>query len=333
MKYNRKNNARHAACVAALALAAALTGCAVQADENADENERLWLEAHVGIHYPNAQAKASGLYFIEIQPGAGTQPQSQDYVYVNYTAYDLSGNVLTGSSTANSNSDSIARQLGLFADSIYYGPRLWSIGHSSIYAGIEEALANMRVGGKARILMPSWLSTVGSSDRQLTTPTVFDIELLEVVSDITAYEKNALLTYNQNHYNVPSEDDDTWYFAELTPGTGEVAALNDTFHVRYVGYLLDGFVFDTNIADSASYHRIYNSSKTYATMTTVYTEEMGLVDGFKKALEKMKAGGEAVVFFSSALGYAETGSGQIQPYTPLCFYIRMERIGLAVSTD
>lgn len=333
MKYNRKNNAGYAVGMTALVVAATLAGCAVQRDEDTDENERRLLEAHAGIHYPNAQKKASGLYFIELQPGTGAQPQSQDYVYVNYTAYDLQGNVQTSSSVTSSNSDSIARQLGTFAYTTYYGPRLWGVGRSALYTGLEEALFGMRTGGKARILLPSWLTTVGESDRQLTSPSVFDIELLEVVSDIAEYEKNALRAYNQSRYNVQPENDDTWYFAELTPGAGEIAAINDTFHVWYVGYLLDGFVFDTNIADSAKYHRIYDSSATYEKLTPVYAEEMELVDGFKQALEKMKAGSEAIVYFSSDLGYEATGSGQIQAYTPLCFYLRMERIGRAVSTD
>lgn len=333
MKYNRKNNIQYTVGLAALAVTVTLTGCAVQQGEDTDENERLLLEAHVGIHYPSAQKKASGLYFIDVLPGTGAQPQAQDYVYVNYTAYDLQGNVQTSSSVTNSNSDSIARQLGTFAYTTYYGPRLWGIGRSVLYTGLEEALYGMRVGGKARILLPTWLTTIGESDRQLTSPAVFDIELLEVISDISEYEKNALRDYNQSHYNVQPENDDTWYFAELTPGAGEIAAINDTFHVWYVGYLLDGFVFDTNIADSAKYHRIYDSSSTYEELTSVYAEEMELVDGFKQALEKMKAGGEAIVFFSSDLGYADVGSGQIQVYTPLCFYIRMERIGRAVSTD
>lgn len=331
MKQYRNHRKTHFATAAILALAA-LAGCAVHPDDNADDNERRLLEAHVGLHYPNAQASPSGLYFIDVRAGAGVQPQPLDYLYVNYTAYDLYGNVLTSGSAANSNSDSIARQLGVFTDSTYYGPRLWSVGRATLYAGLEETVYAMRAGGKARAIIPSWLTTVGESDRQLTATAIFDVELLEIVSDITEYEKAAVQTYNQTHHNVAS-DDDNWFLATLTPGDGNVAALGDTFHLWYVGYLLDGFVFDTNIADSARYHRIFNASKTYEKMSVVYAEEMSLVDGFKKALEKMKPGEEAVAFFTSDLGYKDAGSGQIQAFTPLRFYIRMERIGLATAAD
>jgi hypothetical protein len=109
--------------------------------------------------------------------------------------------------------------------------------------------------------------------------------------------------------------------------------------VRYIGYLLDDFVFDTNIADSASYYKIYDSSKDYALLSVIYQEAantdgstgtegtMDVVDGFKNALLRMKPGGEAVTFFSSDYGYKAAGSGQIPAYAPLRFYIKLERIG------
>jgi FKBP-type peptidyl-prolyl cis-trans isomerase len=54
---------------------------------------------------------------------------------------------------------------------------------------------------------------------------------------------------------------------------------------------------------------------------------MDVVQGFAYALKQMKAGEEAVVFFSSDYGYQATTSGQIQPYSMLRFYIKVERIG------
>jgi FKBP-type peptidyl-prolyl cis-trans isomerase len=310
------------------------TGCASYPDTNTDDTERRILEAHVAVHYPanqypNLQQTASGLYFMLDGPAtAGATPKDGEYAFVRYTAYDLSGNVVMASdSVANSNVDSIARRLGIFSYARYYGPKPWGIGHSSLYAGLEEALQKMNEGEKARVLMPSWLSTIGGGERQLTAPVVFDIELLRVVPDMTRFEVDTLSAYNAARRYQATPDEDRFYFVDSKPGTGELAAIGDTFHLRYIGSLLDGFVFDTNIADSARYYRIYNGSKTYETMSVVYAEEMSLVDGFKRALEKMTPGGEAITFFPSALGYKETGSGEIPPHAPLCFYIKMERIG------
>jgi FKBP-type peptidyl-prolyl cis-trans isomerase len=41
----------------------------------------------------------------------------------------------------------------------------------------------------------------------------------------------------------------------------------------------------------------------------------------------MKEGEEAVVFFSSDYGYGYSTSGEIQPYSMLRFYIKVEHIG------
>jgi FKBP-type peptidyl-prolyl cis-trans isomerase len=54
---------------------------------------------------------------------------------------------------------------------------------------------------------------------------------------------------------------------------------------------------------------------------------MDVVQGFAYALKQMKEGEEAVVFFSSDYGYQATTSGQIQPYSMLRFYIKVEYIG------
>jgi FKBP-type peptidyl-prolyl cis-trans isomerase len=99
-----------------------------------------------------------------------------------------------------------------------------------------------------------------------------------------------------------------------------------------VGYLLDGFVFDTNLRDSAAVHykKDFDKTATYDVLTVMMKEsvsDMDVVQGFAYALKEMKEGEEAVVFFSSDYGYQTTTSGEIQPYSMLRFYIKVEHIG------
>jgi FKBP-type peptidyl-prolyl cis-trans isomerase len=323
-------------------LAVIVSGCAKSIEEDADDTERMLLRAYVemqaqaGIRYDST---GSGLYYLfpEGRKAGGDMPSDTDFLYVNYTMYDLKGNI----AASQYNQRDVAKQLGTFSDSIYYGPTLWGIGRSALTSGVEEALQMMKAGEKIRVLLPSWLSTVNSDSRQYSTTTMFDIELLRVVRDIRQFETDTLRNFSARHYNGMDTLKKDWYYKDLKLGdaSDSVANIGDTLKVRYIGYLLDNFVFDTNIADSASYHKIYNSAKAYATLSVIYEEAtdtdgnttsegtMGVVDGFKYALQRMKPGGEAVTFFSSDYGYSTSGSGQIPAYAPLRFYIKLEGIG------
>ncbi len=323
-----------------LPLLAILSGCARLVEESADDVESTLLDAYVTVNY-NQQGKPishtlSGLYIETIKEGTGDTPADSNFVYVNYTAYQMTGssivndtvigNIMSTGSAYTTNDSLKAKQLGAFSYSTYYGPVLWGIGRSTLYAGLEEALKGMRQGGKARVLMPSWCSTVGGS-RALSSTTVFDIELLHVVPNIAKFQTDTLRAFSNRYYNGIDSTKYDFYYDGPVPASGDTLAYGDTVTVRYIGYLLDGFVFDTNIADSASYHKIYNSSKNYSVLSLVWAESMSIVDGFKYAVANMRTGDEAVTFFSSDYGYKSTGSGQIPAYAPLRFYLKVERVG------
>ncbi|MDR3350930.1 MAG: FKBP-type peptidyl-prolyl cis-trans isomerase [Prevotellaceae bacterium] len=323
-------------------LAIAVSGCAKSIDENADDTEKKLLQAYVtmqakaGAHYDST---ASGLYFLfpEGRKAAGAMPADTDFVYVNYTMYDLKGNI----AASQYNQSAVAKQLGTFSAGTYYGPKLWSVGRNALTNGVDEALRLMKEGEKIRVLLPSWLSTVDSDTRQYSSTTMFDIELLRVVRDIRQFETDTLRNFSDRRYGGVDTLKQGWYYVELQPGdvADTVAGVGDTLKVRYAGYLLDNFIFDTNMPDTASYYKIYNASKNYALLSVVYQEATGtdgsesaegamdVVDGFKYALQRMKPGAEAVTFFSSDYGYKATGSGQIPAYAPLRFYIKLEAIG------
>jgi FKBP-type peptidyl-prolyl cis-trans isomerase len=319
-----------------IALLLIAAGCARSEEESADDAEKRLLEAYMSLHHPGVQPTESGLYFIEEQVGTGDTPSPAAFVFVNYTARDLSGTILYSGSTPVTNSADMARQLGTFAHSTYYGPTLWQLGSASLYTGLEEALQRMKTGGKARVVMPSWLSVIqGFSDRQYGVTTLYDLELLRVVEDMKTYQTDTLRAFSERYYGGLDTLKTDWYFQTLAQGSGGVAQVGDTLMVRYIGYLLDGFVFDTNIADSAMFYKIYDPKKSYPALVVPYKEgasegaeaTMDVVGGFKYALQRMEAGQEAVTFFSSDLGYEGTASGQIQKYSPLRFYVKVERIG------
>jgi FKBP-type peptidyl-prolyl cis-trans isomerase len=311
-----------------------VASCAKEVSENRDDLEQRYIEAYVNVNnakYPDMKLSESGLYFLSHDKNsAGTLTTDNDLAYIRYTRRTLAENI------AETSDSTIAMMLGSHSYTAYYGPKLFSTTEGATLVGIREALLKMRTGEKARILLPSKLSTTGLSDARLyDTPMLYDLELLYVVPDIAAFQTDSLKHYRDKYYPGIFDADTLkdLYFATLKPGTGEAPVADDTVKVRYVGYLLDGFVFDTNIEEIARSHYKKNFDKTVSydnALTVIIKEEvtsMEVVQGFAYALKKIKKEEEAVVFFSSDYGYQATTSGQIQPYSMLCFYIKVEHIG------
>jgi FKBP-type peptidyl-prolyl cis-trans isomerase len=106
-----------------------------------------------------------------------------------------------------------------------------------------------------------------------------------------------------------------------------------------VGKLLDGYVFDTNIADTAKKYGLYKANKTYEPLSVDYEstfEQMssegsengdGFVTGFARALKSMTYGDRAVTFFWSDLGYKDKGTDGVPAYSMLFFDLYVEEKG------
>jgi FKBP-type peptidyl-prolyl cis-trans isomerase len=319
-------------------LLALLASCAKEASENSDALEQRYIEAYVNMNadkYPNMTLSESGLYFLEsdVTNASGNVPGANDMIYIRYTSRTLAGNI------SETSVDSIAVMLGTHSYKTYYGPKLFSVAEGATLEGLREAFLKMRPGEKARILLPSKLSSTGLSDARLySVPMLYDLELLRVVPDIATFQSDSLEAYRDKYYPGIDALADTLkdlYFVKLSSPasvTGELPADGDTVNVRYVGYLLDGFVFDTNIREVADtcYKKDFDKTATYDALTVMMKDdvsEMDVVQGFAYALKKMEEGEEAVVFFSSDYGYQTTTSGEIQPYSMLRFYIKVEHVG------
>jgi FKBP-type peptidyl-prolyl cis-trans isomerase len=183
----------------------------------------------------------------------------------------------------------------------------------------------MKPSDKARIIMPSWLSNyVESGVRTHTTTAIYDLELVLVVPDIAAFQTDSLKQYSVQNFGGTDSLKYDWYFISTAPGDNELPLAGDTIKIRYAGYFLDGFLFDTNIESVAesNYGDDVDKSATYAELTVIMDDDvskMSVVAGFAYALQRMSDGEEATTFFSSDYGYGTATSGQIQPYSMLRF--------------
>jgi peptidyl-prolyl cis-trans isomerase A (cyclophilin A) len=107
---------------------------------------------------------ASGLEYIEVEAGSGTQAEAGKTVSVHYTGKFQDGRV--------------------FDSSIPRGePITFKLGAGNVIKGWDEGIALMKVGGKAQLIIPPALAYGERGAGGVIPPNatlVFDVELVEV---------------------------------------------------------------------------------------------------------------------------------------------------------
>lgn len=335
------------------AAALAVAGCAKNASEGVNDAAKKYFDAWLITNYPEAVKMDPGYYVISETPGTGEAAGTVEdnyFAHAEYTTYNLDGEIQTTTEAK------VAQQLGTYNTSYYYGPKVLTRGELGMTAGLDAAISRMRVGGRAKIIIPGWLNSTASQssgyyyprydteDEYLENCTgsnvIYDITLVENFTDVAEWETDSMARYVDRH--MPGTDTLKYgfYFRQTqAPAAGTDTLSNgDVVLINYSGRLLNGQVFDTNMADTAKFYNIYSSSKTYGTQTVYidkddYTgikfgtsSEAGtdMIDGFAYCLYHMTVGEKATCIFYSGLGYNYSGSGDaIPPYSPLRFDIEI----------
>lgn len=336
-------------CLAALAL----TGCARTPKTGANDSAVLYLESWIHVNHPEAERTALGAYILSDTPGTGAEAGSADaspYVRVDYTVRSLAGTV------QGTSDPEMAKQLGTFSEDSYYGPTLWTRSDNGLVAGLEEAVASMRVGGHRQLVVPAWLlgmdtgtgkpfvfKTAQEYQDKVTggSPVIYDIKLVELIRDLSKWQCDSVGSYVTRYFPGKSAADSVRlgiYYIRTGEPTTETKFKNDTtIYINYIGRRLDGAVFDTSIADTAKYYGIYSASRTYGpcavswyadgedyskiTMKTAGSSSYSeVVSGFALGLDQMHPFEKGSVVFTSNWGYGtRSSSAAIPAYSPLRF--------------
>lgn len=301
--------ARIKGALVAAALVLLAASCAKEAKQIEDAVERRVLAAHLTTVYKDTLKELpSGSYLMTKKKGDGKLVTLSSSVFVKYSRLNLKNEY------DQTNIEEIAKNVGGFSYSNYYGPSLFEIGNYTLSKGMEEAFIGMKEGAEFRVIIPSWASypDYAGSTRQSSSTTVYDFRIVKVIDDYDAYEIDTLESFSAKYYQGLDSLVTGFYFKHLQEGEGDSIKVGNTISYNYVGRLLDGFVFDTNIEDTARKYRIYQSDRTYTPVSFEVsqigesnTNDESVVDGFAKALLNMKFGGKAVTFFSSQWGYGE----------------------------
>lgn len=261
-----------------------------EADKYARENEQQIQKFLSDSSYTDrAQQTTSGMYYIKmLENPSGVQPQTGSQVYVHYQGRRLTDNFLFDESNRAGNR-----------------PLVFALNSSSVIAGFNDGIAQMREGERAKLLIPSWLG-YGYQTRTNIPPysaLKFDVELTAVRSEDQALRVFATDTLKLDPAQLqPVTNAPGTYYARLQEGPGLAVENGKKVNFRYRGRFVDGRVFTP--ANSA---------------TSITMGQGQAIKGIEEAIRGMKQGEKGVVFVPSSQAYGPQGNQGVPGYAPLIF--------------
>ncbi len=127
------------------------------------KDEPARIAKFVREHNVKVEPSETGVYYLEIAKGTGDVADNGDIVSIHYNLYNIDDKLIETS----------------YGDA----PMRFVYGVGEMVPGIEEALGNMRVGGKATIIVPSPMGFGDVAiDKELpaNSTVIFDLELIDV---------------------------------------------------------------------------------------------------------------------------------------------------------
>lgn len=330
--------------ILAAAVAVLSTGCAKDVTTTKNDAAKRHLEIWMQNHHPSVKKTEPGIYILNDIPGTGKSVEDYDtypYIRFEYQSTDLDGNY------QDYCNPEIAKQLGTYDVTKFYGPSILSRNENGITAGVEAMFNGMKVGGTRTAVIPGWLNTYKrykTEDEYLKNVTgdngIYTVKVVDVIKDIVKWETDSLEKYV--HSIKPGLDSlkGGLYYIQTQAPKDTTGFKSDTkILVNYTGRLLNGRVFDTSNADTAKVWNVYSSDRTYGPSTITVKDEwkkyyMGtgssssdegnMIQGFAYAVSKMRTGEKGIVIFHSELGYGTKGSGdKIPSFSPLIFELEL----------
>ncbi len=263
----------------------------------------------------------SGVYLITQNPGSGRSIAKTDFVKINLTVSSIDGKKIF--STLDQNR-----------------PITFEYGKPFDTKGFDEAIATMKKGSKATVVVPSAMGFGAQGKKDMSgkdiiapySPVVYDIEVLDVktkaenekaVKDEEAAKKKAasaamsnepiqIQQYLKDNKVTAKPTASGLYYIEKVKGKGPLAKAGNKVKVHYTGKLMNGKVFDSSL------------DKKPATPYEFTLGQGQVIPGWDEGIALMSAGGKATLVIPSKLAYGERGAGaDIPAYSPLVFDVEL----------
>lgn len=314
--------------------------CTVEGTTDANAARKLFLDSWMEVNHPGVSPTGLGIYIIEDIPGTGAAwTEDNPYVMVNYVLRSLDGTITA------TNDVKLNKQLGTYDPTDSYQPIVWALGEGTSYVGLDQLISGMKVGGTRTAVIPPWLLTFYRYSKDETyyktsvdaSPVIYTVTLQDMTPDIRQYSIDNLVSYVHTEidpqldsvfYNKADGSSLGFYFKSWEQPSEEEFTSGDSAQLWYICRRLDGQVVDTNIADTAKVHNIYDPTRDYSassiTFAVEYTDmkmdgSSSLISGFQAALFRMHHKEKASTVFYYGLGYGGTSKTLIPAYSSLRF--------------
>ncbi len=352
--------------IAYIAAAIFATSCAKTEKVGPNDAYQRYFDAWMHLNHPDAQPTGLGIYIIEEELGNGENVGEAGQVFIDYKVTDLDGNISSYSDATT------AKQLGTYKETTYYGPSFWSTAKTTLPAGVREAIVGAPIGTYRKIIVPSWLMSYQAYDSEedyLNPPlkkdekydpssysnSIYEFTIRDYTENMDQWQIDSIgrffannvvkidgkpadetfVTAEGNQMTAADSVSTGFYYKQLRAPVDTASFPTDTtIYINYVGKLLNGLVFDTNVERVAKDNSLYTPGKAYGptkikwgedySSITMGSDESTVISGFAKTLWEMKAMEKGVGVFYSNLGYSYSGSGSSIPgYAPLIFEIEI----------
>jgi peptidylprolyl isomerase len=252
--------------------------------EEVKEGEQPTPQAPAG----NSITTSSGLQYIEIEQGDGPAPQAGDLVQVHYRGTLEDGTQFDSSYDRGQ-------------------PFAFTLGEGMVIAGWDEGIALMKVGGKAKLIIPPELGYGSRGSGGSIPPNatlVFEVELVSV-------QPGAPDAPTQVEASDYTTTESGLQYYDFVVGNGPPVEIGKPVSVHYTGWLEDGTRFDS------SYDR---------GQPAVFVIGVGqVIPGWDEGLADMNTGGIRQLVIPPELGYGSQGAGggRIPPDATLIFEVEL----------
>ncbi len=279
--------------------------------------EQRFFDIYVASRYPDVEPLSSGLYFDENSVGNGASPDGDDWVLINHV-----NSIIPDEYVYESYIENVADDNNLDVNKVaIYGPFKFPI--STTNEGLTEGLGLMREGGEATMFFTSALGfgETGNGTLGAYQSLKYEVELLEVIPDMDAYELAKIASYMDtvavyDTIHDPTTDAVLYYMIDYATD-GVPVAIDSTIEVAYRGYLTDERQFDESAEDAP-----------YTFKVGDFEAETSPIAGWHLGLAKFKNGEKGRLVIPNELAYGAEGrtSGSLRtmpPYETLVFEVEI----------
>lgn len=218
----------------------------------------------------------SGLQYIAIQTGSGPTPLPGEMVRVHYRGTLENGTEFDNSYTRGE-------------------PITFPLGTGRVIRGWDEGIALLKVGGKAKLIIPPDLAYGAQGAGGVIPPhatLTFEVELVEILPG----SPEAPTHVDPKDYTVTPSG---LKFYDFRMGDGPSPTTGQQVEVHYTGWLTDGTKFDSSLDRGEP---------------LVFAVGTGrVIRGWDEGLLTMQVGGTRQLVIPSDLAYGARGAGSVIP--------------------